>query len=157
MKQIKLQTIIDKMFESGINDLELNILNKNSIELGYWRFNELGYWRFNPSTILKIENNIITYYKFERQKSPDDYIMAGNKEKKQLIFDTVNYINDLKDNKNFIEITNLKEIYNIRWKFYNYDLYKNMESNQINTIRENTRKLRKNALKEFYKLVGGKQ
>ena len=83
MLEIKLQEIIDRFYNSGINDLELKIFKNGNIELGYWSH--------NPATILKIKNNNVKDCFFFPARNPSEYVFAL-KEKRNIIFETVHWI-----------------------------------------------------------------
>jgi len=108
MLEIKLQEIIDRFYNSGINDLELKIFKNGDIELGYWSY--------NPATMLEIKNNNIKECSFFPAEKPSDYIFAS-KEKRNIIFETVHWIWRLIRFNYYINTDNAENVKNIKKVF----------------------------------------
>lgn len=104
MEVIKLQEIIDRFYNNGIDDLELKTFKNGVIELGYWSH--------MPATILIIKDNNIEDCAFFPQRKPSDYVSAP-KEKQEIIFENIHWIWELIGSKKFIDIDEVDKMKHI--------------------------------------------
>lgn len=106
-KNVTIQDIVNANIESGVDDLEINVISDNRVEIGYWSF--------APVTVMVIENNVITEFIHARPKDPEDYIFV-DKALRQRVYDYMIWTYQLIDNKVFIDtadVWNVKGVRNI--------------------------------------------